>query len=339
MRKGLYSHIGIIFSSLFFICLFFLLTETTHAQSLLDLPGSNPVQVSVSPEYPRPGQQVTITLSSYTADLERSNIQWFINGVKAKEGIAQKQFSVTAGASGSTQEVDVIITAVNGVTLTKNIVIQPGDVEILWQAESYTPPFYKGKALYPLQADLVAVAVPHLVRNGVTLKPEDLVYSWKKNGSVLKNESGYGKNIVTIPGGFGSKTIDLTVTVSSRDNRSTGMGRVVINNTVPQVVLYEDSLLYGTIYSKALASSFELGSQEIRLRAAPYFFSSSAHHTVSPLSFRWAINGLAIGQTSDVITLRKPEKTGVSLISVDTENPTKMFQKSSKNMTVNFNNE
>nr|MBA3551211.1 hypothetical protein [Patescibacteria group bacterium] len=156
------------FKKAFLICtiIFFGLTEFSHAQLLQDLPGSNPIQITVTPQNPRPGQKVTISLRSFSVDLERSEVTWGINGVVLQKGQALTSFIVTAGKSGTEQTVNVAVTTVNGSTLTQSVTIRSGDVEIIWQSKSYTPPFYKGKALYPIQGEITAVAVPHLFQDG-----------------------------------------------------------------------------------------------------------------------------------------------------------------------------
>src|ERR1035437_6016511 len=65
------------------------------------------ISANVVPPNPVPYDNVTITLSSYTVNLDSVSISWFVNGKSIKTGIGQKSFSVTAGASGSTTQVTV----------------------------------------------------------------------------------------------------------------------------------------------------------------------------------------------------------------------------------------
>src|SRR5688572_30440249 len=127
---------------LFFFTLlcFFLSSGLTYAQSLGDLPGSDPLIVKISPENPRPGQRVTVSIESYAIDLERSTIVWALDGIEAQRGSAMKSYMFTAGKAGSEQRVTVSVTTVNSTTLTKTVYIRPNDVEIIWQSRSYTPP-------------------------------------------------------------------------------------------------------------------------------------------------------------------------------------------------------
>ncbi len=321
-----------------FICA--VISSATQAQTygLDSISGSDPVVISANPQYPNSGQRVTVTIKSFTTDLGRATITWFLEGKQTESAIGATKFSFIAGSSGSSQTVDVSIVTADGDQLSKSIQVNPGDVDILWQAKSYTPPFYKGKALFPPQGDITFVALPHLKAGGIEIDSRKLVYAWKKNGEALKAQSGYGKNSLTIPGGFGAETFNISVTASAVDGSSSGIGKLSLGPINPQVIFYEDSLLYGPIYNRSLADNFNLLGQEIRVRAEPYFFSITEDHSSTPLTFTWAVNDAEVSdQQNPVITLRGPQGfSGSSLLSVQVKNATKIFQTGSKTSTINF---
>ncbi len=333
------TRVGFIKALFIFSILCFGLFDVSHAQLLQDLPGSNPLQVTVSPQNPRPGQKVTISIRSFSIDLERSEIAWGVDGALAQNGTAQTSFTTIAGKSGTEQTINVQVTSATGSVFNKSLIIRSGDIEILWQSKSYTPPFYKGKALYPIQGDITAVAVPHLFQNGVELNPRELIYAWEKDGKKQQSASGYGKNTIKLPSEFGSKTIELAVTVSSLDGNSVGTRRITITPQNPQIVFYEDSPLYGPIYSNALTSSLFLSSDEIRLRATPYYFSTNLPHSTFPLLFKWEINGTPVDEANSYITLRRTAGvSGTSIVSMSTTNNNKLFQNFKSSLKINFNN-
>ena len=77
--------------------------------------------------------------------------------------------------------------------------MQPTSVDVLWSAYSYTPPFYKGKALAPSRGSVVLVALPQLVtRNGSPIEPKNIIYTWSRRGVILGKSSGLGKNQVVL---------------------------------------------------------------------------------------------------------------------------------------------
>ena len=58
-------------------------------------------------------------------------------------------FTFTAGSLGKTQKVTVNGVENDGTSITQSISVMPASIDLIWQAHSYTPPFYKGKALFP----------------------------------------------------------------------------------------------------------------------------------------------------------------------------------------------
>jgi hypothetical protein len=326
-----------VLSRILIVGILFLISPLSHAQSLLDMPGSDPIIVRVTPLYPRPGQQIIVNIESFSVDLTRSTITWLENGKQIAEAIGQTSYYTVAGKSGTTQQIDIIVTTYDNRIVRKTITVSVGDVDLIWQAQSYTPPFYKGKALYPPQGDLIVVAIPHLIQNGKELDPKKLMYDWENDGTKLRAESGYGKNTLTIRGDFGSKVTTISVIVSSVDNAVNGGRQVTVTPTKPQFVLYEDSLLYGTVFNSALAGAFNLTNKEVRLKVIPYYFSTNASHSTAPLNFEWAVAGTESNETSNIITLRQTTgQPGVSSISVDAAHPGKIFQSAHEDVIVNF---
>src|SRR3989344_4388690 len=59
------------------------------------------ISISVAPENPAPGEQVSISLSSYAADLDSVPISWFVNGRNTLSGIGKKSLSLTAPSLGA----------------------------------------------------------------------------------------------------------------------------------------------------------------------------------------------------------------------------------------------
>ncbi len=86
-------------------------------------------------------------------------------------------------------------------SVTKDIPITPEDLDIIWQANSYVPPFYEGKALFPPVGTVSFVAMPGFIdSNGNPVNPKKLIYTWSQDTTVLGDKSGYGKNVLTVQG-------------------------------------------------------------------------------------------------------------------------------------------
>ena len=255
--------------------------------------------IKSSPETPGPFENVLISIESYNADLDRSEISWFVNGKNVKTGVGETKLSITTGDIGETMKIDTIVKTANLETLAGNIFITPAEVDVLWEAiDSYTPPFYKGKALPSSQSAIRAVAVPNIIdKNGNQINPSDAVYYWKKNYKYrdLKNQSGYGKQAVDFTGDILRANELVEVEVSSIGGNSSAKGNAIIKRIYPSVVFYTKHPLDGILYENAIQKSFSLKDTEVEVIAEPYFFSL-ADKNFSNIKFNWKINGKDAGE-------------------------------------------
>ncbi len=304
------------------------------------LPGSDPITLQINPRNPQPNQNVTVQVQSLSMDLNKARISWSVNGTTIASEKGLKSFVIKAGANGSATVVGVSVAGDQGATFSETITIRPVSVDLIWHARSYTPPFYKGKALYPYQGEIVIAALPNIVRNGSIVNPKTLVYTWKNNGEVIGSASGYGKDSITMRGSVIARSVEISVTVTSDQESFSGTARTTITPQTPLVLMYEDSPLYGTIYSRALYKTANLTTSEIKLRAAPYFFSTLSPHSTALLAFNWSVNSQAASfanNSQPTITLRPPQGvSGASNIGIKVNNPSGLLQSAGSNLTMNF---
>src|SRR3989344_3741283 len=69
------------------------------------------------------------------------------------------------------------------------VIANAQSIDILWQGETYTPPFYQGRTLWSTESRITLVAIPHNLGNRNALN-----YRWTQNSTVLGNVSGVGKH-------------------------------------------------------------------------------------------------------------------------------------------------
>ena len=177
-----------VFLTIFLLSTYYLLF-TTSAFAQFDFAGE--LNVNVSPEYPKPNSTVYISLEMYTEKLDSSDISYYLNGKLEKSAKGLKNFSFTVGESSKTSSLEIVIKLHNGTSFSKILGVTPAGVDILWQADSYVPPFYRGKALYGPQSMLQLLANPSFGNN-------NLIYKWSVDGEAFPGISGYGKNAVSI---------------------------------------------------------------------------------------------------------------------------------------------
>src|SRR3989338_993377 len=108
----------------------------------------NSMFVRSSPEAPGAFEETTLSLVSYSFNLDTSQISWTLDGKAALSGSGKKSFTFTTKNVGSTSTIDIKVTPAGGEALNQRVVVRPANVDLLWQAtDSYVPPFYRGKAM------------------------------------------------------------------------------------------------------------------------------------------------------------------------------------------------
>lgn len=299
-----------------------------------------PVTLSVSPTYPEPGGIVEATVVSYSFNIDNAFITWTFNGAVIKAGVGIKKVSLKIGGVGSTNSIKAIVETGGGVVTEKEVVIQPATVDLVWESESYTPPFYKGKALYAPQGEVVITALPNIVEFGSRVSSANLIFKWKKNGQVLGSLSGVGKNKLTLTGSLVESSMSISVEVTSSKSVVKASQKIIIRPATPKVVLYEDSPLYGIRFNNAIVNEFTMKEKELTLIATPYFFNA-ADKDAFALSHTWRLNNKKIeeGGNKNIITFRRPEEAGVSQVSLGVESQNKVLQSARSTITLKFEKE
>ncbi len=316
-----------------FFLIFFGLTSIVFAQSTL----STQVNVDVVPSSPGPNEQVTVTLTSFQTDLDKASITWKVNGKTVLSGRGQKKFTFNTGAMNTTTSLDIFITTSGGQSISKSLRFRPVDVDLMWQADSYTPPFYKGKAMFTFQDKITFIAVPHIFSGGVELSAKNLIYKWTENGSVVDYASGYGKNSFSFVSPLISRPINMEVEITSPTTNDIAHASLNIAATDPMIILYRKNPLYGIQFQNALNGKFDLNdSKEITIIGIPYFFGTKTLGSPD-LDYKWAINGLPAGNNGSQEVFRQTgNQTGTSNISLSIENANKILELASTNFNLSF---
>lgn len=300
----------------------------------------NGIELSPSTSSPIPGQNVTITLKGYSTDIESANIVWYVNGVEAKRGVGMISHDITAPTLGKTIEVSANAISVSGRTYTASINIGSGSIDIIFETSGFVHPFFKGKITSVFQNQIKITAIPHLAdSNGVEYDPKNLVYKWEKDGIVLGNDSGYGKQTLTIPGSTVPRPFNILVTASTRDGskQTRTLTNVVYND--PSVRFYSNDPLYGPLFNRELSGRVFLNTQrEIGVLAIPYGFDKPINN-IGDLKLEWKINGSTKSELSqnESIIIRSPEGSfGTSDIGLRINNANQILQAGENIFNVSF---
>ncbi len=327
-----------IFFSFLLLAILFVGTQT-RAQSLSDNSDlNNLLSVDVSPLNPRAHDKVDISIQSFRFDLNRADIAWFINGDLQTSGIGKRNFSFTNGGSGTFTRVQMVIKPINGPIFDKTLTFAPADVDLVYQTSNYTPPFYKGKALYTYNSPVTVVALPNFIKeDGTVIPPEKLIYKWYTDtDNVFDKDSGYGKRTLS----FQDELVmpqHIEVEVTAPEGGFKAYNYIDFEPAPPQVELYENNPLLGILFNKKI-SNLTLVGKEINLTAIPFFFSTK-DKVNSIISYDWFVNNspMPSQQDSPNITLRPEGDTGgTANVGVTIKNFIQEFQTANKNISITF---
>lgn len=296
-------------------------------------------EIIITPASPGADENVFVKLESFSFDLNSSEIILALDGAIKSKGIGKKSFYFKTGKIGSVSLIKAIIKTKDGRTIEKSLVVRPAGVDLLWEAKTYAPPFYKGKALYGHQSFITVIAMPDMIgANGVRIKPENMTYKWTKDSKVLGDVSGYGKNSFSFSKSVISHSPEIKVEVMSPDKKIKATGRITLDSVEPKILIYENNPLYGIIYEKAIVGDFNLDGNEITLASAPYFFSLEDANN-GKIQYNWNMNGKKINSKDEEKqkTFRNTEgKKGSAAISLDLQNDAKVLQGARTNILLKF---
>ncbi|MBU3668965.1 MAG: hypothetical protein FGM57_03280 [Candidatus Taylorbacteria bacterium] len=288
------------------------------------------VDVKITPENPKPGEETTIEIDIYGGDINGMPIIWKVNGVEKSRGVGLRRFKFTNGNTGSVTKVDVSIIPKSGNAIEQSFSFAPIDVDILWQAKTYTPPFYKGKALYTPESEVEITSIPNAFSDGKKINPGDMVYKWKLNYELDDSVSGFNKNTYYFKGPIILRENFIQNSVYSAANPEIqGSNKLSLNHVNPQVLLYEENPSLGVLFNKAIAGEYTLDKPEVKISAYPLFYSTP--HESQKVSYVWDLDGNKIeipSYQNSVIFRRKNSIKGSASIKVLITNPKHILQRS-----------
>lgn len=271
-----------------------------HSASAQFSGGTEPLTISISPESPRPYDEITITPRSTLLNLPASTITISVNGVVIEEGSGGRSVSYKLGGAG--KETVITITAVSdGETYVKEKRFIPADVALVVEPVTDTPPFYTGAALVAPEGRVRIIAMADLrSKTGQRVSPENLSYTWKLGERTLTEHSGIGRSVLLANAAPRYRDARISVIVSTTDNAIRGTANTTISAQSPELLIYRDDPLLGPDFAHALSGTWLMKSEEETFRAGTFHFASE------PI-ISWKLNGSA-AQGGSILTVRAPEE-------------------------------
>lgn len=288
------------------------------------------VTITPSPNDPKPFQQVTLTASSYGTDLSTARLSWSYDGTFIASGVGRTSVVVAAPASGKASIVTLNVTANDFAPTTATLIIRPSSIDMLWEAaDSYTPPFFKGKALLPSNGLVRVVAVPSITA------PKGITYTWKHNGIAMPESSGVNQTSIL----FANKSTNATedVSVAATSGLFAGGSTISINTRAPSLVGYQvhDGFID---YANGFLTTATIAGSGALLRFEPYYFSS-ARSILNDLQYEFALDGTTVAGTpvANELPLTRPTNGGQSTLKVSILAAVYNLQQVIRTFTLNFN--
>ncbi|MBP6060412.1 MAG: hypothetical protein KA515_00185 [Candidatus Pacebacteria bacterium] len=330
MRFNFYKSLTIY--SLVILFVLFNFVTTIHAQTPTD------VSINVVPENPTPGGEVSLSLSSYSVDLDASQITWSVGGKTLLSGLGKTTLSLTAPALGAETSVNIRIRA-NGTIIDTKAVLNSSRMIVLWQADdSYTPPFYKGRALPAPDSGIKIVAIPEIKTGSSFVNPKNMTYTWRKDYTNDQEAAGYGKNYFTYNSDYLDPSNYIEVSATTIDQKYSSSSALDVGTFKPKLLFYKKDENLGTMFENALADGHKISDKEI-LFAAPYFISPK-NIRIPRLTWTWSLNDQMVQNGSFVKNLLPLQVqsgvSGTSKLKLEVENMDKLTQSVKNEITLEF---
>lgn len=318
---------------LVFIFLLFFATSESFAQAQFSgLSGVNGSSLVLSPRFPEPGEEVRLTLNDYSINTNGATIQWFLDGAEVQNAANERSLTVRAKNIGEKTEVVALTTLPNSAQLQTKAVINPIRVDMLIEADTIAPSFYKGRTIPTVGSTVQVTALPF---TDTPKPPTAYAYTWKVKGKVVGGGSRFGKNALTFNPGFG-KNIPVSVDIYDESGAHITSESIIVPLAKPELHFYEMNPLRG-MSERVMDDSFIFVGDEIRVRAEPYFLDRSLL-TQNPHT-EWKINNRSIDNPStdpQEITLRKEGDQGSFKLEFHIRNLQQLLQGVEDSIRISF---
>lgn len=307
------------------------LNAITHAQITEDIIGKNLFLETDTP-YPKPNTHVEVKLNDYAYGRTVTGVTWYINGVEMTEATNQRRVILAVGAVGKATEVVAKVVSNNSFEDTVSLTLRPLYLDIIVEAETRTPAFYKGRSL-PSSGSRVSAAV---ILGGVNEQAENFTYTWELDNKPIEGGTVRGKNKISFITPTNGSEFVLTVAVKDLGGSVIAQRSIVVQSFEPKITFYETSTLLG-IRPIALSKAI-LSSDTITIKAEPYnldlYTFNTPEHLVWEIDFSPTTN--PSNNPYEITFARNPGVFNSSVIGFEVRSLSNLLQGASANVGINF---
>lgn len=300
--------------------------------------GSN-ISANISPSDPAPGSTVVITLTGFGFDSNKALYEWSQDGIVRKIGQGENKFSFQIGQLGKPTRINVFVSLNQRQIAEKSFYFEPSEINLLWQAETLTPPFYQGKARASAGAKIKILATPYIINQaGKKERVQDLIYNWFIGDTLNKEGSGQGKNVFSAQTNPNDSQLKVTLKVTAKSGGSGANKTLIIYLDKPELAFYEQRPLEGANYGKQIIDNYELYGDESSFVAVPFFWPLKY---LEDITYAWTVNSLPVPnkERADTLTVRQPSSgSGLNQIGLQVSDPTNKQITSNGSFNIKFGN-
>lgn len=220
-----------------------------------------------------------------------------------------------------------------GIWLTLSSVVSAQSVDLLYEGDGSTPPFYQGGVPWSKEGFINLKAIPQGLGD-----PRNLSFKWSKNGTVLGNESGIGRDTLRIKDSIFSKPQLFKIEIVGASDETLALSFLTLTPRNVETWVYNQNPLYGIMFNKEVSQGYSTTEAEVSFVGYPIFFLTP-NFSNPALIYNW---GGASGNTSQnpSITYRiQNGSSGNANVSLTISNPNTLVQKASKSFLIQFNNQ
>lgn len=295
------------------------------------------VQISIETSELSIGTRINAIAKSSSVDLEGARITWTHNGTKILSGRGETSYTLTLGETGKPDVLELLVVSPDGQAYTAKKTIYPGKIHFTWYADTYTPPWYRGKSLITSSMQVTIFAIPEFITGKSEINSSDLIYTWIVDDRKVPvgAGSGRGKNSYTLT--LSSiQGVSYKIGVEVKDNENT----FLIKQSIPiealpsKILFYEKTPLDLTDRTPLSAQTIYAG-ESITLEAEPFY---TPRKVLQDITFSWSINRRTVSgrntndRTFQLIT--QPENSGRQTVAVVLKNIKNILQTSSAELPI-----
>lgn len=269
------------------------------------------VSLSLSPPAVAPFSNITAYARSSGEGIGNALVVWYRNGKEVQRGKGMTSYNFLSGDVGAQETLEITVTFSGGAVKTSRIIIRPASVRFLWEADTFTPTWYKGGTLAVPASRITVRAYPTILNSGNSLNRSALRYDWEINRVAQRSESGVGRDFISFSAGQNAGiTQNVTVNISDQNGDTLGRGNISIPVNQPEVNIYRQLPLLGVVIEDQSSRFSAQAGKSLTMRAIPFYALREAG------VFSWSTRNEDLEKTVDpyAITVHIPDSGNVSQI-------------------------